>query len=119
MAEWRVDPDGVMGVLAGLDELGASFEAASTAAADAASGSSSLVVDARPVMSEAWSSFMTERSTVPGKVMFSVCDAAQSLAEATSAVVAGAELMSAETTAASAHAFDAWGIAVPSAYAGV
>lgn len=108
-----------MGVLAGLDELGASFEAASTAAADAASGSSSLVVDARPVMSEAWSSFMTERSTVPGKVMFSVCDAAQSLAEATSAVVAGAELMSAETTAASAHAFDAWGIAVPSAYAGV
>lgn len=116
MGEWRVDPDGVMGVVAGLDELGPAFEASLTATQDAGSCASLLSIDGRTTLSDEWASFMAERSSVPGKVMFAVCDAARSLGEAVSAVVAGAEDMSANSDAASARAYDEWNIASPSAY---
>jgi len=116
--QWRVDPDGVLGVLAGIDDLGPQFESAYTDIDDAArSGEASLSADGRTVLSTAWDSFMSQRRLVPGKLMHSVSASAAAVGEATVAIVTGDEQMMENVAAAEKHAEDAWGIAPPAAYA--
>lgn len=116
MSQWRVDPDGVVGVLAGIDDLGPDFEAVQRGIRDAASTASALSVDGRAVMSGAWDAFMESRSLVPGKIMHEVAAAASGVGAATAAIIAGDEEMAVGTHAAQSHAEDAWGIAPLSAY---
>lgn len=117
MGQWRVDPDGVLGVLAGIDDLGPQFESAYTGIDDAASsGGAALTADGRTVLSSAWESFMSQRRLVPGKLMHSVSGSAAAVGEATVAIVAGDEQMADNVTAAERHAEDAWGIAPRAAY---
>jgi hypothetical protein len=100
--EYRVDPDGVLGLLAGLDELGGAFESAHReidgAAAD---GPTSLTVDGRTAVVGAWRTFMQDRRTVPGAIMFSISSSAQAVGDATVAIITGDEQMAADTVAAS------------------
>jgi hypothetical protein len=116
MSQWRVDPDGVLGVLAGIDDLGPDFESAQNGISEAASAASTLSVDGRTVLSSAWAAFMESRSLVPGKIMHEVSAAASGVGAATTAIIAGDEEMAADTQAAQSRAEDAWGIALPSAY---
>ncbi|MFJ2367747.1 DUF6507 family protein [Microbacterium sp. NPDC087665] len=116
MTHWRVDPDGVLGVLAGIDDLGPDFESVQTGISEAAMAASTLSVDGRTALSSAWEAFMEMRSLVPGKIMHSVRVAASGVGSATTAIVAGDEEMAADTQAAQSRAEDAWGIALPSAY---
>ena len=58
MSQWRVDPDGVLGVLAGIDDLGPDFESAQNGISEAASAASTLSVDGRTVLSSAWAAFI-------------------------------------------------------------
>ncbi|MEZ3159429.1 DUF6507 family protein [Microbacterium sp. BWT-B31] len=116
MSHWWVAPDGVLGVLAGIDELGPDFETVQTGISEAASSGSTLTVDGRTTLSNAWDAFMEARALVPGKIMYAVSAAASGVGAATTAIVAGDEEMSADTQAAQAHAEDEWGIAPSSAY---
>lgn len=116
MSQWRVDPDGVLGVLAGIDDLGPDFESAHNGISEAASAASTLSVDGRTVLSSAWETFMESRSLVPGKIMHEVGAAASGVGAATTAIIAGDEEMAADTQAAQSRAEDAWGIALPAAY---
>lgn len=116
MGQWRVDPDGVLGVLAGLDDLGPDFESVHTEITEASSAASTLSVDGRTVLSSAWEAFMTSRSLVPGKIIYSVSSAASGVGAATTAIVAGTEQMAADTQAAQVYAEDVWGIAPAHAY---
>ncbi|MBQ3358769.1 MAG: hypothetical protein IJG47_07705 [Microbacterium sp.] len=94
MSEYRVDPDGVLGVLAGLDDLESEFESAhrdiDTAATD---GPSALTVDGRKVLARAWETFMEQRQRVPGKVMHVINTSAQAVSNATLEIVSGDEQM--------------------------
>lgn len=93
-AGYRVDPDGVLGLVAGLDDLGADFESAYRGIDDAAtSGPSSLTVEGRMVVAKAWRTFMEDRRVVPGAVMYSISSSAQAVGDATVAIVAGDEQM--------------------------
>ena len=115
MTHWRVDPDGVVGVLAGVDELGPEFESAQTSITDAAGAASALSVDGRTTLSNAWVSFMHSRALVPGKILHSVSDAASRLSRATVAITTGDDEMT-TTTQAAQHAQDAWGLDIAGAY---
>jgi hypothetical protein len=99
--DYRVDPDGVLGLLAGVDALGGEFETAyreiDSAAAD---GPATLTIDGRTAVANAWRTFMEERRIVPGAVMYSISSSAQAVSEATVAIVAGDEQMAAATVAA-------------------
>ncbi|KJQ53397.1 DUF6507 family protein [Microbacterium sp. SA39] len=117
MSEWRVDPDGVAGVLAGIDDLGLDFEKVHSEIDDAASaGESVLSIDGRTALSHAWSSFMSDRRLVPGKVMYAISAAAQGVGAATVAIIAGDVEMAGNVEAAERYAEDAWGIAPRGAY---
>lgn len=116
MSEWRVAPDGVLGVLAGLDDLGPDFESVHTGIRDAALAAPTLSVDGRTLLSNAWDAFMESRSLVPGKIMYTIGAAAAGVGAATTALIAGDEEMSADTQAAQARAETEWGIAVAAAY---
>jgi hypothetical protein len=117
MSDYRVDPDGVLGVLAGLDDLGTDFETAAVDVETAADdGAAALAIDDRTVMSRAWNSFMNERRSVPGKVMHTINVCSQAVSEATLAVVAGDEQMAAATSSAQAQTGSPWGIAPSHAY---
>ncbi|GAB3630799.1 hypothetical protein GCM10027421_01520 [Microbacterium shaanxiense] len=117
MGQWRVDPDGVLGVLAGIDDLGPQFESAYTGIDDAATnGRAALTADGRTVLSSAWEAFMSQRRLVPGKLMHSVSGSAAAVGEATVAIVAGDEQMADNVSTAEKHAEDAWGIAPYAAY---
>jgi hypothetical protein len=101
MNEWRVDADGVLGVLAGLDDQREEFESAHRKLEEAAfERSASLTVDGRTTVSAAWDRFMEERRLMPGRLMHSVASAAQAVGEATAAVIAGDEEMAHDTVAA-------------------
>ncbi|MFS0853443.1 DUF6507 family protein [Microbacterium sp. 179-I 3D4 NHS] len=117
MSDYRVDPDGVLGVLAGLDDIGADFGTAAvdvdTAADD---GATALAIDDRTVMSRAWKSFMNERRSVPGKIMHTINVCSQAVSEATLAVVAGDDQMATATVSAQAQTGSPWGIAPSHAY---
>lgn len=116
MYDWRVDPDGVVGVLAGVDDQGAAFEAVHEEVAALAADSAALTVDGRDVLASAWNSFFSERSLVPGKLMYAINGAAGAVGAATVAVITGDDEMSEDQYAAAQHAEDAWGIAAPAAY---
>lgn len=108
--EWRVDPDRVLGILAGIDEDGARLVTASDEAREIAASSSSLQVDGRSVMSSAWSTFWAERQSVPGKMVTVIGRAAEGVSAATVDIIAGDTNMAQTEEEAAAHALDAWGI---------
>lgn len=111
MDGWDVDPDGVLGVLAGLDQLGSSFESARTeATALRSDGAAALCADGRTVVSDAWAQLMDLRALVPGKLMFVLSRSAAAVGEATVEVVLGDDEMARTATEAERHAQEAWGI---------
>lgn len=113
MTEWRVDPDGVLGVLAGVDDTAAGFETCRREIEDAAfHGGATLITDGRTALSSAWESFLDDRRLVPGKIMYAINAAAAAVGEATVAVVTGDEQMASDTTSRRAQA-ESWGIAPP------
>ncbi|MFJ2368107.1 hypothetical protein [Microbacterium sp. NPDC087665] len=117
MSEYRVDADGVLGILAGLDDLGGEFEKAVRDIDEVADdGTTALAIDDRTVMSRAWTAFMDERRSVPGKVIHTINVSSHAVSEATLAIVAGDEQIATDTEAAQDHAEDAWGIAPSLAY---
>lgn len=115
MDQWRVDAEGVLGVLTGVDAAGPDFESAHRKIEEAAASGSAVSLEGRTALSSAWDAFLAERSLVPGKVMHAVSSAAAALTEATAAVVAGDEQMTADTDGARRRA-EEWGIDSPDAY---
>ena len=111
MEEWDVDPDGVLGVLAGLDQLGPAFESAQTeATALRGDGTAALSADGRTVVSDAWARLMDRRALVPGKLMFVLSRASAGVGDATVEIVLGDEEMARTAAEAERHAEDSWGI---------
>lgn len=120
MAEWRVDPDGVLGVLAGVDEQGLELVSAHDALdAAAADGGSTLSIDGRTTLSQAWDEFMSSRRLIPGKLMYVLKNSSAAVSDATVAVVTGDDQMSDDLSSAQQHAQDAWNIAPEHAYLSV
>jgi len=115
---WSVDPDRVMGVLAGVDDAGASLEGAGKAMDELSFSASSLSVDGRTMVSNAWASFVGERRLVPGKLMHVLASSARSVTEATVAVVAGDAEMETNAATAEERARVEWGIESDVAYGG-
>jgi len=108
---WRVDPDGVAGVLAGVDDTASRFEKSRDEIEEAAfEGGETLIADGRTALSSAWEVFLEDRRLVPGKIMYAINAAAGAVSEATVAVVAGDEQMAGEIRTAARRAEDAWGI---------
>ena len=102
---WRVDPDGVAGVLAGVDDTASKFEKSRAEIEQAAfEGGGTLVADGRTVLSSAWEVFLEDRRLVPGKIMYAINAAAGAVSDATVAVVAGDEQMASDLRAPEQHA---------------
>lgn len=117
MSEYRVDPDGVLGILAGLDDLGDEFEKAGRDVEQVADdGATALAIDDRTVMSRAWNTFMDDRRSVPGKIMHTINVSAQAVGEATLEIVTGDVQMATDTTQAQGGIQNPWGIAPSYAY---
>lgn len=117
MAEtWRVDPDRVVGVLAGIDDDGVELARSVGRVEELLYSRSSLSVDGRTALANAWSAFIDERRLVPGTLMHVLASSAQALTEATVAVVAGDEQMASDGREATARALDEWGIDSATAY---
>jgi hypothetical protein len=115
MSEWRVDPDGVLGVLKGLDDTAPYFERSRDAIEEAAfEGGVALVADGRRVLASAWNAFLEDRRLVPGKIMYAVNAAADAVGAATIAVVTGDETMADDLRAAEY----AWRDSSPAVYGG-
>lgn len=117
---WSVDPDRVVGVLAGIDDEGTELARAAASIDELVYARATLSVDGRTALSNAWGAFLEERRLVPGTLMHTLAASAAALTEATVAVVAGDEQMAADGRAASvaaeATALDEWGIDSPDAY---
>lgn len=117
MSEYRVDPDGVLGILAGLDDLGDEFEKSVRDVEEVADdGATALAIDDRTVMSRAWTAFMDERRSVPGKIIHTINVSSQAVTEATLTIVAGDEQVAHDTTRAQSESQNPWGIAPSYAY---
>lgn len=117
MTSWSVDPDGVLGVLAGLDADGPALENAVRAVDDMwLDGDAAMRADGRSVLANAWGDFLSQRRFVPGELIRVVTGAAAAVGAATVAVVVGDDEMAGDTRAAAVHALDAWGIDDPNAY---
>ena len=116
MGDWSVDPDGVLGVLAGVDDQGSVFQSAHDDFDAVASSGGSLVVDGRDVLSQAWEAFVSDRRLVPGKLMHAVRSASGAVGTATIAIVTGDDEMADDQYDAQQHAEQAWGIAPAAAY---
>lgn len=111
MTEWRVDPDGVLGVLGGVDDTASGFEKCRKEIEDATfHGGQALVADGRTGLSSAWESFMDDRRLVPGKIMYAINAAAGAVGAATVAIVTGDEQMASDTSSRRQQA-ESWGIA--------
>lgn len=108
--DYRVDPDRVIGVLAGVDDAGAGISQAIDDMDSLALEGQTLVVDGRRTLASAWSDLLDERRHVPGKLAHIVAAAASSVSEATTAVVTGDVDMSVTTAEAESRAMDEWGI---------
>ncbi|MFF7294064.1 DUF6507 family protein [Microbacterium sp. NPDC008134] len=115
MDDWNVDADGVLALLTSIDTVGPDFERAHRDITDAAESGAALAAGGRTVVKTAWTTFIEDRSLVPGKIMHEVAAAASAVSEATAALVAGDEQMSLDTTAAQSRA-ESWGIAPTEAY---
>lgn len=117
MDGWRVDPDRVIGVLAGVDDEGAGLARAATDIdALAARGSAGLNPDGRTAVANAWQNFIDERRLVPGKLVHVLTSSARAVGEATVAVVAGDERMASDTRQVGQYALEQWGIETELAY---
>ena len=116
MRDWNVDPDGVLGVLAGVDDQGPAFQSAHDDFDGLSSSGGSLVVDGRDVLAQAWETFASDRRLVPGKLMHAVRSAAGAVSAATIAIVAGDDEMAEDQYAAGQYAEQEWGIAPAAAY---
>ncbi|MFK0403250.1 DUF6507 family protein [Microbacterium sp. NPDC090225] len=113
---WRVDPDGVAGVLAGVDDTASRFEKSRDEIEEAAfEGAETLIADGRTALSSAWEVFLEDRRLVPGKIMYAINAAAGAVSDATVAVITGDEQMAGEMRTAAQQAEDAWGISPPPA----
>lgn len=100
--DYRVDPDGVLGMLAGLDTLGGDFESAHREIDSAAAeGPAALTVDGRTAVANAWRTFMEDRRIVPGAVMYSISASAKAVGDATVVIVTGDEQMAQDLVDAS------------------
>jgi len=117
VGDYRVDPDRVIGVLAGVDDGGAGIADAIAEIDALASDGALLSVDGRRALSAAWSDFLEERRLVPGKLAYAVAAAASAVSEATTAVVTGDVEMSVTAGEAESRAWGEWGIDSPDAYA--
>jgi hypothetical protein len=115
MDGWNVDADGVLALLTSIDAVGPDFERSHRDVTDAAESSATLVAGGRTVLKTAWTTFIEDRSLVPGKIMHEVAAAASAASEATAALVAGDEQISLDTRAAQSRA-ESWGIAPVEAY---
>lgn len=118
MGGWSVDPDRVVGVLAGVDDNGSGLASALKQADELAFSASSLSVDGRTTLSNAWAAFIDERRMVPGKLMHVLASSARSVSEATVAVVAGDAEMESNARTAEERALTEWGIESMDAYGG-
>lgn len=114
MSTYRVDPDRVIGVLAGVDDAGAELTTAIAGMNDAAVDGAHLVVDGRRTLFAGWWGFLEERRSVPGRLARAVASAAAAVNAATVAVVTGDVNMMLSTRDAEARAQDEWGF--PSAW---
>lgn len=110
VSDYRVDPDRVIGVLAGVDDAGAGIAQAIDDMDALALEGLSLTVDGRHSLASAWSDLLDERRYVPGKLAHVVAAAASAVSEATTAVVTGDVDMSVTTAEAESRALDEWGI---------
>ncbi|MDI9890392.1 hypothetical protein [Microbacterium sp. IEGM 1404] len=110
VGDYRVDPDRVIGVLAGVDDAGAGIARAIDETETLALEGLNLVVDGRRTLASAWSDFLDERRYVPGKLANIVAASASAVSEATTAVVTGDVDMSFTTAEAESRAVDEWGI---------
>jgi hypothetical protein len=110
VSDYRVDPDRVIGVLAGVDDAGAGIAQAIDDMDALALEGLSLTVDGRHSLASAWSDLLDERRYVPGKLAHVVAAAASAVSEATTAVVSGDVDMSVTTAEAESRALDEWGI---------
>jgi hypothetical protein len=115
---WRVDPDRVVGVLAGIDDDGAKLASTPKRADELYLAHASLRVDGRATVAHAWGGFLEERRRVPGALIGVLASSAEALTEATVAVVSGDELMAADFEGAEASALERWGIDSILAYGG-
>jgi hypothetical protein len=117
MSGWRVDPDRVVGILAGVDDEGARLaQAVTDTDALAWNHAATLSVDGRTAVLHAWQAFFDDRRLVPGKLIHVVTRAASAVTEATTAVVAGDETMAGDSRRAEEYALENWGIDSPWAY---
>lgn len=111
MSGWRVDPDRVIGILAGIDDEGVHLEQAVTDTdALAWENDAALSVDGRTRLLHAWQAFFDDRRLVPGKLIHVVTRSASAVTGATTAVVAGDDTMAGDTRQSEQHALDSWGI---------
>lgn len=117
VSDYRVDPDRVIGVLAGVDDAGAGIAQAIIDMENLALEGQSLVTDGRRTLASAWSDLLDERRYVPGTLAHVVAAAASAVSEATNAVVAGDVDMSVSTAEAESRALDEWGIDSSVSYA--
>lgn len=117
VSDYRVDPDRVIGVLAGVDDAGAGIAQAIIDMENLALEGQSLVTDGRRTLGSAWSDLLDERRYVPGTLAHVVAAAASAVSEATNAVVAGDVDMSVSTAEAESRALDEWGIDSSVSYA--
>lgn len=115
---WSVDADRVLGILAGVDDAGSGLADAANGMDEMLYSASSLSVDGRTAVSNAWADFISERRLVPGKLMHLLASSANSVTEATVAVVAGDAEMETNAIAAEERARVEWGIESVAAYTG-
>lgn len=119
MSDWRVDPDRVIGVLAGIDDDGIALTQAVTDVQSLAwEGGAGLKADGRTTVANAWNTFLDDRMLVPGKLIHVLSAAAVAVTSATTAVVAGDEQMAGDARNAEALALERWGIEPAAAYQG-
>ncbi|MEX0151662.1 MULTISPECIES: hypothetical protein [Microbacterium] len=113
MSHYRVDPDRVIGVLAGVDDAGAEMAPAISGMTDAALDGEGLVVDGRRTLLAGWWAFLEERRSVPGRLARVVAAAASAVSAATVAIVTGDVDMGVSAAEAETRALTEWRFALP------
>lgn len=117
MEGWRVDPDLVVGILAGIDDEGVDLALAAVSMNELAfEGGAGLKVDGRTTLANAWNAFLDDRRLVPGKLIHVLSSSAQSVTDATVSIVTGDEQMAGDGRDAETYALAEWGIDSSDAY---
>ncbi len=111
VAGWRVDPDGVIGVLTGMDRAAAVFtEAAALLRTTDRGSASGLAPDGRTTVLAAWEQFISVRQLVPDRMVMLLDKRSSQVAQATADVVLGDREMAETFEEAEARAEADWGI---------